>query len=50
MHVASRPIEAPVVLVERATATGCQRILVFRDGLLAPSVLALLGRLLEKVV
>lgn len=48
LFVVSRPILAPVALIEHATASGLTlRVLVFRPGVLPAPVVALLGRLLH---
>jgi hypothetical protein len=49
MLVIARPQEAPVMLVERPRVSdGCSTVLVFREGLLAPSLLALLQQVLSE--
>jgi hypothetical protein len=51
MRVTTRPIDAPVALLEtpRRDGQGCQRVLIFQEGLLAAPVVALLARLLERI-
>jgi hypothetical protein len=51
VHVTARSIEAPIALIEQPFTThdggrSCLRILVFREGILKPPILNLLGRLL----
>ena len=50
MRVVSLPVDVPVALVERRTATqACERVLVFREGLVPLCVLALLRLVLADV-
>lgn len=52
MHVVVRPIATPVALIERRPShKGGEpvRVLVVREGLLAPPIVALLGNLLKEV-